>query len=184
MRYLLALLTVWCGAALLAPAARSEEIVKATVCSVIQNPTAFNHKLIEITGEAAERSEYFSLSDEQCFPDMQNITGIWLEYGGRLRSGATYCCKSTAERTSPSDLVIDGITTSLVDDVRFKRFDSSVYPSGEAQVTLVGRFFTGERQQLPRGKYFWGGYGHLGMYSLLVIQRVIWVQPGSRNDGT
>jgi hypothetical protein len=177
MRYLLAFLAVSLCVMMSAPTARSEQVFKATVCDLLQTPYLYNHKLIEVTGDATERSEYFSLSSEQCYIDKLNITGVWLEYGGHLRSGVKYCCNSTTDRTSPEELVIDGVATSLVDDARFKKFDSSVYPTGQANVTLVGRFFTGQRQELPKGKYFWGGYGHLGMYSLLVIQKVLWVEP-------
>ncbi len=40
---------------------------------------------------------------------------------------------------------------------------------------LIGRFFAGLKQHTPKGD-FWGGYGHLGCCSLLVIQQVLAVE--------
>jgi hypothetical protein len=106
------------------------------------------------------------------------MTGIWLEYGGRRKSGSKYCCGISTDRTRASDLVVDGITTSLIEDDNFRAFDASVYPTGAAKVRIVGRFFSGTRQDGPRGLGLplWGGYGHFGMYTLLVIQRVVSVE--------
>jgi hypothetical protein len=42
-------------------------------------------------------------------------------------------------------------------------------PKRSCAVTLVGRYFAGERQGNKRGDYFFGNYGQMGMYSLLVI---------------
>ena len=46
--------------------ARCEDIVKTTVCEVVANPPAFDHKLIELTGYATEGMENFSLSTKDC----------------------------------------------------------------------------------------------------------------------
>ena len=40
--------------------AQCEEIVKTTVCQVVANPPAFDHKLIELTGYASEEMERFA----------------------------------------------------------------------------------------------------------------------------
>jgi hypothetical protein len=50
-----------------------------------------------------------------------------------------------------------------------------------AHASLVGRFFAGKEISDPRGKR-WGGYGHMGCCSLLVIQRVLSVDPHDRDD--
>jgi hypothetical protein len=44
-------------------------------------------------------------------------------------------------------------------------------------VTIVGRFFSGDRHQGPNGKTWWGDYGHFGLSTLLVIQQVLAVEP-------
>jgi hypothetical protein len=53
-----------------------------------------------------------------------------------------------------------------------------VYPAGEAKARLVGRFFAGTRRDSPNGLgwYLWGGYGHFGMCTLLVVQQVVSVE--------
>jgi hypothetical protein len=44
------------------------------------------------------------------------------------------------------------------------------------EATLTGRYFSGDKLELPNGEVAWQGYGHLGIASLLVIQQVISVQ--------
>jgi|KBSMisStaDraftv2_1062788.scaffolds.fasta_scaffold6507564_1 hypothetical protein len=41
----------------------------------------------------------------------------------------------------------------------------------EADVTLVGRYFSGSKQTLPGGT-FWVGYGQMGFATLLVIEQM------------
>jgi hypothetical protein len=163
--------------------AHSEEIVQTTVCQVVANPPAFDHRLIELTGEASEGFENFSLSNKVCRRRKNNLTSIWLEYGGRRKSGAKYCCGVSTDRTRMSSLVIDGVITSLVDDENFRAFDARVYPVGEARARIIGRFFAGQRQDAPAGTgaFLWGGYGHFGMSTLLVIQRIVSIEPGARS---
>ena len=122
--------------------------------------------------------ERFALSTEDCHLTKGNMTGVWLEYGGRRKSGAKYCCGVSTDRMRASDLVVEGITTSVIEDDEFRAFDALVYPSGKAKARLVGRFFAGTRQDAPNGLglHLWGGYGHFGTYTLLVIQRVVSVE--------
>jgi hypothetical protein len=47
--------------------------------------------------------------------------------------------------------------------------------------TIRGRFFAGQEIADPRGKR-WGGYGHMGCCSLLVIEQVVAVDPHDRDD--
>jgi hypothetical protein len=88
------------------------------------------------------------------------------------------------ERTRASDLIVEGIRTSLVNDHNFRAFDARVYPSGEVKARLIGRYFAGTRQDSPArpGVYLWGGYGHFGMCTLLVIQRVVSVETHDKTD--
>ncbi len=48
-------------------------------------------------------------------------------------------------------------------------------------VTIVGRFFSGEKVRYPGGES-WSGYGHMGCCTLLMIQQVLSVDPHNRND--
>jgi hypothetical protein len=122
--------------------------------------------------------EQFALSTQGCRVTKDNMTGIWLEYGGRRQSGAKYCCGKSTDRTRANDLVVDGVTTILIEGDKFRAFDARVFPTGTVRARLVGRFFAGTRQDAPHGLglHLWGGYGHFGMYTLLVIQRVVSVE--------
>jgi hypothetical protein len=118
----------------------AEDIVQTTVCEVTADPAKFNHKLIELTGTATEDMERFSLWDGECHHDKNNYTSIWLEYGGRKRSGAKYCCNQPLDRERTVSLVVEGFATATIDDKAFRAFDARVYPRGSTRARLIGRF--------------------------------------------
>lgn len=144
-----------------------------SVCSLLRDPAAYNHKRVKVTGDVSRGFEDFTLSDGVC-----PKTGgqIWLELGGRVGSGVMYCCEVTDETRRDESLIAEGVATSMLEDATFKRFQKLTRSSGRryghAHVTLVGVYFSGKKQVLPGGT-FWGGYGHMGMLSLLVIEQVL-----------
>jgi len=156
-----------------------EEPVKVTVCKLKNDPAAYNHKLVEVTGFISHGFEDFTLFDPGC----SSWPPVWLEYGGTTASGTMYCCGVTRARTRPKQLVIEKIPISLVDDERFREFDKLIQRKYDLVVhaTVVGRFFSGEQTQYPSG-VFRGGYGHMGCCTLLAIQQVISVDPQDRDD--
>jgi hypothetical protein len=141
---------------------------KVSVCALQADPAAYNHKLIDVRAVVSHGFERFTLSDPRC----EHSSGIWLEYGGLVDSDTVYCCGVKAPRTAA--LVVEGIATRLIDDALFRRFDARVRRHGDVSFRshLIGRFFGGLKQPTPHGD-FWGGYGHLGCCSLLVIQQVL-----------
>jgi hypothetical protein len=148
-------------------ASRSGGAVDVTVCQLLADPPAYNHKLVRITGQISFAFEEFTLNAEHC----QGRTGpIWLEYGGTVKSGAI---PQGRPRTRKQPLVIDGITTTLVKDSTFETFDASLHqpPAASLNATLMGTYFAGKPGAFANNE--WGGFGHFGMYSLLVIQQVI-----------
>jgi hypothetical protein len=153
-----------------------EEPVKVTLCELKKNPAAYNHKLVEVTEFVSYGFENFSLFDPNCsdWPD------VWLEYGGLAASGTIYCCGIPADRSRPKQLVVEGIPIPLVNDERFRQFDSLLHRLEESVVhaTIVGRFFSANIKPGVLG----GGYGHFGCCSLLAIQQVISVKPHERKD--
>src|SRR6476660_9371956 len=155
---------------------------KVSVCALEADPAAYNHKLIDVRGVVSHRFENFTLSDSHCRPGL----GVWLEYGGKVNSETVYCCGVHTPRVA--SLVVEGITTRLIEDTLFRRFDAQVRSPGDVsfRAHLIGRFFAGLKQHTPKGD-FWGGYGHLGCCSLLVIQQVLAVDAnagkGSSGDG-
>lgn len=150
----------------------SDVVVPATLCELLTNAQAFDHKLVKVSGEASREFENFTLSDQECHAPWPNR--VWLEYGGTVSSGTQFCCPGSPGRTRPTPLEVDGIVTTLVADDVFDRFDRLIQriPKGNARLTLVGRFFAGRRIEDPRAKR-WGGYGHFGEFTLLVVQQVV-----------
>jgi hypothetical protein len=134
---------------------RCEQPIDVTVCQLKNDPPTYNHRLIRVTGFVSHAFEDFSISDPNC----PSWPGVWLEYGGRSKSGTMYCCGVTADRSRPKELVVEDISIPLVTDEQFGRFDQAIQPpfrSGRQgamiHATLVGRFFAGRRIELFKGK--------------------------------
>jgi hypothetical protein len=164
----------------LSATAACEQAERASVCQLVSDPATFNHKLIEITAFVSHGFEDFTLQDPGC----NSIFGIWLEYGGRVSSGTVYCCGATNARSRPDEMQVENVTVPLVEDETFRRFDRLLQVPGRyamAHATLVGRFFSGRRVPYLDG-HKWGGFGHMGCCTLLVIQQVISVDSQDRDD--
>ena len=165
--------------------ARCEEAPEpASICEVKNNPAAFNHKFLELTGFVEHGFEDFTFLDPHCPARPE----IWLEYGGTVKSGTMYCCGVTAGRQRPDELVVEKISIPFVQNEQFKTFDHLIHlstrPDGYAptvHATFIGRFFAGKEMHYPKAT-FWGGYGHMGCCSLFVIQEVSSVDAKHRND--
>jgi hypothetical protein len=147
----------------------SSTVEKISLCAVQADPALYDHKLIEVRGIVSHGFEDFTLSEPHC----GQRAGIWLEYGGTVNSKTVYCCGVRAGASRNGVLVVEGISIPLMKDALFRRFDGRVRTGGEARfpARLVGRFFAGAKQRTTSGS--WGGYGHLGCCSLLVIQQVL-----------
>jgi hypothetical protein len=146
---------------------------KVSVCALQADPGEYNHKMIDIRAVVSHGFEDFTLSDPGCEPRSK----VWLEYGGLVDSETEYCCGVKAGTPRGTALVVEGIATRLIDDALFRRFDGAVRGRNHVSVRahLIGRFYAGLKQHTPKGD-LWGGYGHLGCCSLLVIQQVLAVE--------
>lgn len=144
----------------------TEEIETVTLCEVLAEPKRFDHKLLKISGTMYHGFEAFALSDDKCPRNEE----IWLEYGGRRGSGTIFAGEPSAERVRDHSLVIEGLPTSMVYDYPFRKLDAFIRSkrSVHAAVTIEGRYFSGT----PIAPGVYGGYGHLYMFTLLVVQRV------------
>ncbi|WP_181016750.1 hypothetical protein [Luteibacter rhizovicinus] len=161
--------------------ARPVEPVKLTLCQLLSDPGRYNHDMVEITAYVEHDFENFTMPMEGC-PSQQGFgMGLWLEYGGTQKSQTKYCCTNDigADRNEP--LVVEGITCNLVADATFEQFQRLLQQRGPRAVTatVVGRFFAGERMSLNHKVSFWGGYGHMGVFSMVAIERVLAVQPAT-----
>jgi hypothetical protein len=155
-----------------------QEAEKVGLCELQKDVDAYNHKLIEVTAFVSHGFEDFTLFDPTC----NSWPGVWLEYGGKKNSGTMYCCGVTAERSRRKQLVVEEIPVPLLEDESFVKFDQTIRRGSDSIVhaSLVGRFFAGK--QMPVGKGFFRGYGHMGCCSLLAIQQVISVDTQGRQD--
>jgi len=150
-----------------------------SLCNLTADPGAYDRKVIEITAFVSHGFENFMLFDPNC----PEAPPVWLEYGGTFSSGTVYCCGPNGERSRPKPLVVENIVTSIVKDRNLKQFDAAIQrnPDAVAHATLRGRFFAGEKKQLPGGT-FWVGYGHFGLFSLFIIEQVVTVDTQSLRD--
>lgn len=144
--------------------AHGEEPVTVSVCAVAAAPLDFDRHVIQVEGTLDHGFENFTISDPAC-PGQK----FWLAYGGTPGSETVYCCGNTAEREYKEPLTVDGIVTQLRDDKTFRHLDRILHSAGsvKVRVTLEGHFFA----RKPVGNGF-DGYGHFGVFSLLVIERV------------
>jgi len=176
-------LRFWCASIVvltLSVLLRGETPEKITICKLKNDPAAYRHKLVQVEGFASHGFEDFTLFDPNCpYSPM-----IWLEYGGTVASGTIYCCGPSDARSRAKEMVVEGVSVPLVDDSLFRRFDKLLHDEADtvAHASVVGRFFPGEREPSANASGNWGGYGHFGCCSLLVIQQVISVDPHDRED--
>lgn len=142
-----------------------------TVCDLAKEPDQWNHVRVQLIAVATHDFETFALSDPNCL-DSQTSTSIWLTFGGREPSGTSYCCPGEGDRSRRREpLVVEGVRLPLVVDAVFRRFQELLkrHSATTASVSLVGTFFAGEQRGAAKT---WGGFGHMGCCSLLVIERV------------
>lgn len=156
----------------------TENPEEVSTCDLLQNRAAYDRKVIEVTTFVINENEDFTLFDPECPVEFQNI---WLEYGGKKSSSAVYCCDVAPSRERPQSLRVDDLTLEILDDEKFKAFDRMVH-DGDSMIRtmLIGRFFAGRPPNKDVDK--WHGFGHLGIYSMFVIQRVTDVKPRDRED--
>jgi hypothetical protein len=154
---------------------RTEDMAKVSVCQLVADPARYNHKLVQVSGTVAHGFEGFVLSDIPC---TRSGDAVWLEYGGRRGSGTIFAGGPSSERRRSDSLELEGVSTSIVEDAKFERLDHLIQSKRDtsASVTIIGRYFSGEHIEYAASPS-WGGYGHLGGFTLLVIQQVIAVDP-------
>lgn len=162
-----------------APRGFCQQPRKLSPCQLQDDPPSYNHDLVEVTGFISHGFEDFSLVDPSC----PSRNEIWLEYGGKVPSNTMYCCGATPSLRGPKQLIVEKIPIPLVDDQQFRELDRLVQrtPDSIVHATIIGKFFAGEKIQYQQESW-WGGYGHMGCCSLLVIQQVVSVEPQDQGD--
>lgn len=126
-----------------------EPPVKASVCQLKQDPAAYEHKIVEVTGFAAQTGrENFDLFDPAC-PTRRDVQ---LEYGGKP---------------------FEEIATRFVDDARNQQFSDLLFHRGAnsvVHVTILGRFFATKPVRYASGIV-------RDTRNTLVIERILAVDP-------
>jgi len=147
----------------------NDEVTSISICALLSDPPKYNHALVKLTGIVSHGFEGFTFADEACPKE-----SIWLEYGGLRGSGTIFAGSPSSERKRAHKLEVEGIQTSLIEDKKLEALDRKVRLKRATQTdaTLIGRYYAGELVNGPFGS-FQAGYGHLGMFSLLVIQQVV-----------
>lgn len=147
---------------------------KVSLCELQANPDRYDRQLVEVTTFVSHGFEDFSVFDPSC---IANGPVIWLDYGGDHPSDTIWCCDHPAG-TRVTPLIVDMIPTTIVRDRQLERFDDFIDRDDDVIVhaTIRGHFFAGEKTKLPGGTR-WTGFGHFGLFSLLVIEQVVSVDP-------
>lgn len=167
------------------------QTVNTTVCDVLNNPKAFDGKMVQIKGTVTASFDQFVLTDGSC--GHQQVNAIWLAYpeGSKAKAGALVTveiqpAKSFAGKVEP----VGGAAVTLQKDKEFKQFDSALSqwhhsdnaiclgcPKYTVEATVVGRLDGVNSALLERdGKgniTGIGGFGNGNAYpARLVIQSV------------
>lgn len=147
-----------------------------TFCELASNPAAFDRAHVRLTAFVNFTFEDFVVWDPTCRWTKAG-SGLWVTYGGKVNSGAVYCCPGEPDRrTHP-------VPEPVVEDRTLKEFRSLLINARDtvARATLVGTVLVAmEGRDADPSRL--SGYGHLGCCSLFVIERVESFDPHTRKD--
>ncbi|MGA2085628.1 MAG: hypothetical protein ABSG60_08930 [Terracidiphilus sp.] len=160
----------------LTAAASVENPLAVTVCDLVKNPAAYNHKLVEVTAPIELAFEDFSLGQPGC----EDIyPGVWLMYGGDEPTPTASTWNDT-ERKKGKVVRVDRIAIPLQRDAAMDRLQNKLKATRLGNVgdqpcydcylyrvtaTLSGVFFAARNTANS-----FSGYGHLGCCNLLAIE--------------
>lgn len=142
-------------------------------CDLARDPRAFDKKRISVRGTFSVNFEDFSLGIGNC----DTRQAIWLAFGGDV-PGIVISTVNDNTRKSGVDLQVNGVSYGIQIDENFRRLYALIAavhvdePEYKVTATLTGTFFAGKERKLADGRTNFGGYGHLGCCSLLIITKV------------
>ena len=142
-------------------------------CDLVRNPKTLDGKLIRVRGTLNVYFEDFSLGIRNC----DTHQGIWLAFGGDV-PGIVASLVNDTVRKPGVDIKVNSVIYGIEKDEDFRRLYALIAarhgdkPDYKVTATLTGTFFAGEERKLANGQKDFGGYGHLGCCSLLVITKV------------
>lgn len=116
---------------------------------MLQAPTDYEHRLIQISGIVGRGYEGFGIADQHC--SGEKTYGLLPMGGGiRLNYGGTKVpldvLKSWGETPRSKPLVMDGIETHLVEDKELERFEALTFGRSytdrtSVEATVIGRYY-------------------------------------------
>ena len=171
---------------------KREEPITTTVCEILEDPSSFNNKLVEVRGYVTVNFEYSILRSETCSGE------IWFALADG--SGPPGLAITVSGRSTPGEKGSNGrrmhpIPVTLIRDANFEKFESYLAESAKVQperpcgpdchlyqvtATFIGRL-DGVSQEvhaahLKRGTYQPSdgkGFGQMGLFDAqLVVQSV------------
>ena len=163
-------------------AAAAAQPLDTTICAVLENPAAFNNRMVRIHAYYWGNMENSTLQDERC----QGALWFGFPGGGVPPPVAAYVSNGVVQGSEDSaGRRILPVPVSLVRDSKFDRFEKLVQLNPEPKVPLDGVFatFIGRidsvssevhqfLKQQPSGHWPLG-FGHLGGYEAeLILQSV------------
>lgn len=141
-----------------------------TVCDLKNDPAKYNHVSVKLTGYFSRGFEDSTLYDPGC----KSEQWIWVELGGKKSVDVMYCCGISPKPTRDEELKVEDVSLPLVDDENLKKYDEILSKGKKVQATVIGTFFSGKKIRYSKDSpEFYGGYGHMGIGSLFVVQQVI-----------
>ena len=153
-----------------APSALETIAQDVSVCDLKNEPAKYNHSLVKLTGYFSRGFEDSTLYDPTC----KSNQWIWVELGGKRSIGVMYCCGFTPERVREQELEVEGVKLPLTEDATFNQYDEWLSKGKNVKATVIGTFFSGKKVQYSKDSpAFYGGYGHMGIGSLFIVQQVL-----------
>ena len=142
--------------------------VPVTVCDLKNDPAKYNHYTVMLTGFFSRGFEDSSLYDPRCRAQQW----IWVELGGTRSVNVMYCCGFAPSPYRTRELEVEGIRLPLTEDLTFTKYDNWLASGKNVKATVIGTFFSGKKGVNALGSGY-GGYGHMGIGSLFVVQQVL-----------
>jgi hypothetical protein len=174
-----------------------QKTIETTVCQIVENPSAYNNKLVRVRGSVSVNFEYSMLTSEGCsdaiwfaFADGSGPPGLVAIVNGKGRPGGK---NSKGAPIAP-------VPVRLIRDANFEKFQHYMNAKAEGKpcfddltqptppdcgVDRVTASFTGRidsvskkvhqahLRKLPNEKQTFSGFGQMGMFDAqLVVQSV------------
>jgi hypothetical protein len=162
------------------PTAVMQSALEVSPCELAADPPKYDRKLVRVRGRVSLAFEDFSLITDDC----HQRAAVWLALGGDIATPTTYCC-GPHKRAVGSVLTVEGLRIPLKKNREFRTFwesltarkpgcprDSQSCYANDVTATFIGIYFAGKEITRSDGTPFYGGYGHMGMATLLAIEQI------------